>query len=129
MEYIRVRWLHSFPNEPVLLISELDEARWETRKIEIFPDGSIGYADSRVEHGGTRLGLVPVPSIADIAADPEFIPEEISHEEFEDAWSLCMLAERAARADIPKALDILKRAGVGNPPVEGDAVPPAGKHQ
>ena len=25
-------------------------------------------------------------------------------------------AERAARADIPKALDILKRAGIGNPP-------------
>jgi hypothetical protein len=29
-------------------------------------------------------------------------------------------AERAARADIPKALEILKRAGVGNPPVPGD---------
>jgi hypothetical protein len=29
-------------------------------------------------------------------------------------------AERAARANIPKALDILKRAGVGNPPVKGD---------
>ncbi|WP_371999633.1 hypothetical protein P7L68_05295 (plasmid) [Tistrella mobilis] len=28
--------------------------------------------------------------------------------------------ERAARADIPKALDILKRAGQGNPPVAGD---------
>ena len=30
--------------------------------------------------------------------------------------------ERAARADIPRALDILKRAGVGNPPVKGDAL-------
>ncbi len=29
-------------------------------------------------------------------------------------------AERAARADIPKALDILKRAGVGNPVEKGD---------
>jgi hypothetical protein len=28
--------------------------------------------------------------------------------------------ERAARADIPKALAILRRAGVGNPPVKGD---------
>ncbi|MGV0761159.1 toxin-antitoxin system HicB family antitoxin [Tistrella mobilis] len=28
--------------------------------------------------------------------------------------------ERAARADIPKALDILKRAGRDNPPVAGD---------
>jgi len=29
-------------------------------------------------------------------------------------------AERAARANIPKALGILKRAGVGNPPMKGD---------
>lgn len=29
-------------------------------------------------------------------------------------------AQRARRASIPKALDILKRAGVGNPPMKGD---------
>ena len=31
--------------------------------------------------------------------------------------------ERAARADIPKALEILSRAGRGNPPVKGDELP------
>jgi len=31
--------------------------------------------------------------------------------------------ERAARADIPKALHILKRAGIGKPPMRGDALP------
>ena len=30
------------------------------------------------------------------------------------------LAERAARADVPAALDILQRAGAGKPPVKGD---------
>ncbi|HSI01187.1 MAG TPA: toxin-antitoxin system HicB family antitoxin [Reyranella sp.] len=30
------------------------------------------------------------------------------------------IAERAARASIPKALAILKRAGVGKPPMKGD---------
>jgi hypothetical protein len=29
-------------------------------------------------------------------------------------------AERTARANIPKALGILKRAGIGNPPMRGD---------
>ena len=29
-------------------------------------------------------------------------------------------AERSARANVPKALGILKRAGVGNPPMMGD---------
>jgi hypothetical protein len=28
--------------------------------------------------------------------------------------------ERAGRADLPRALDILKRAGAGNPPMKGD---------
>lgn len=32
-------------------------------------------------------------------------------------------AARAARADIPKALAILSRAGRGNPPMEGDELP------
>jgi hypothetical protein len=37
------------------------------------------------------------------------------------------IAERAARAGVPKALRILKRAGVGRPPVKGDELPPARK--
>ena len=36
-------------------------------------------------------------------------------------------AERARRASIPKALDILKRAGVGNPPMKGDELRPRRK--
>jgi predicted HicB family RNase H-like nuclease len=33
------------------------------------------------------------------------------------------IAERAKRADVPKALSILKRAGVGRRPVKGDELP------
>ncbi|HEX3674460.1 MAG TPA: toxin-antitoxin system HicB family antitoxin [Rhizomicrobium sp.] len=32
-------------------------------------------------------------------------------------------AERAARADVPKALAILRRTGVGKPPMKGDELP------
>src|SRR5207244_3032929 len=35
------------------------------------------------------------------------------------------IAERAARADIPKALRILRRAGAGRPPMKGDELPEA----
>jgi len=31
---------------------------------------------------------------------------------------------RAARGDVRKALGILRRAGVGNPPIKGDKLPP-----
>lgn len=33
------------------------------------------------------------------------------------------IAERSARADVPKALRVLKRAGVGRPPMKGDEMP------
>jgi hypothetical protein len=35
------------------------------------------------------------------------------------------IAERAARADVPKALRILKRSGVGRAPMKGDEMPKA----
>jgi hypothetical protein len=39
------------------------------------------------------------------------------------------IAERAARAAIPKALRILKRAGVGRRPVKGDELPGSSRKQ
>ena len=39
------------------------------------------------------------------------------------------LAERAARACIPKALGILKRAGAGLPPAKGDELPGTKRRQ
>ena len=39
------------------------------------------------------------------------------------------IAERAARADIPKALGILKRAGAGHPPAKGDELPGTKRRQ
>ena len=87
MNYIRVKWKHSFPDEAVLLYSELDQDRWEVRKVEIFPDGHRGYASSMESFGGTEIGLVQIPSLEEIAADPQFEPVEISPVEFERVWA------------------------------------------
>jgi hypothetical protein len=87
MEYIRVRWLHDNLKEPIWLISELDDERREIRKVEVFSDGSKGYATSEIEHGGTRLGSVPVPPIDQIAAEAQFVPEQITRDEFEAIWN------------------------------------------
>ena len=35
------------------------------------------------------------------------------------------ITERAARANVPKALRILKRAGIGLPPIKGDELSPS----
>jgi hypothetical protein len=87
MNYIKVKWIHSFVDEPVLLYSELDENRWEKRKVEVFADGLCGYASSTESVGSTRLGEVPVPSLTEIASDPQFEPCAISKEQFEEAWA------------------------------------------
>jgi hypothetical protein len=72
MEYIKVKWLHSHPDEPVLLYSELDDNRWETRKVEVFADGSIGFASATEDTSSTntKLSIVPIPTVEEIASDP-----------------------------------------------------------
>ena len=87
MRYLHVVWLHDFPDEPVELYSELDDDSWEVRKIEYFRDGFIGLADTAGSTDRTSLGLEPVPTVAEIARDPEFRAVEIGREEFEVAWT------------------------------------------
>lgn len=55
MEYVRFRWLHAFPNEPDILQSELDVARNEIRKVEIFRGGQPGFASSEPCGGNTTF--------------------------------------------------------------------------
>lgn len=86
MSYIRVRWIGADYDMPVLILSELDAERWETRKLEIFADGSQGYAAHGVSSGSTILSLEPLPSVAEIASDPQFRIEEITEQEFEAIW-------------------------------------------
>jgi hypothetical protein len=88
MRYVRVLWRHDSPDEPVELFSELDEGRWEVRKVERFGDGRFGYASATESTESTGLGLEPVPPLEEIARDAQFVPEEISPGEFERVWNL-----------------------------------------
>ena len=85
--YLHVRWEHEHADEPVDLWSELNAERFETRKLEIFRNGRIGYASFDEESGGTRLGERAIPSIGEIASDNQFRPEEISKAAFEKLWN------------------------------------------
>ena len=50
-------------------------------------DGTLGFAESIESAGTTELGETPLPSLEEIAANPEFRPTWIAKEEFERAWS------------------------------------------
>jgi hypothetical protein len=87
MNYIRVKWLHSFEDEPVFMYSELDDERWEIRKVEIFADGRRGFASAFESAGGSGLSKEPLPSIEEIASDQQFEPVAITKDEFESVWA------------------------------------------
>ena len=50
---------------------ELDDARWEFRKVEIFRSGNVGYADTSTSKG-TQLSITRIPPRSEIASDPQF---------------------------------------------------------
>lgn len=86
MRYLYVKWAHETSDDPVHLYSEIDEQFYECRKVEIYNDGRRGFADSIEEVGGTRLGIGPLPTFEEIAAQPEFEPRWMSEEEFREVW-------------------------------------------
>lgn len=86
MKYIKVTWIHDLPHEPIVLYSELNDARWETRKVEVFADERKGFADQVQSSPGTALGEEPIPELSEISTDPQFQPVEISSEEFDSIW-------------------------------------------
>ena len=88
MTYLKVKWIHAYPDQPVLIYSELDHERWELRKVEIFSDGRIWYADADVEFEETGLSTMPYPSFEEIATNPKYDAKVISKAEFEKIWAM-----------------------------------------
>lgn len=87
MLYLRIRWIHHLPDEPVLLYSEIDEDRYEVRKVEEYADGHCDVASVDGHTGSTYLGEVPTPGLSAINAQEDFVALEISSEEFEQVWA------------------------------------------
>lgn len=86
MDYLKVLWIHNFPDEPIELYSEIDEDGWEVRKVEIFRDGHCDWADCARSVGTSMLSETKMPSLESIAEQDEFSPAKISAHEFEEIW-------------------------------------------
>ena len=85
-KYIKVKWRHNLKSAPVELYSELDENRYQLRKIEKYRNGQLDFADGSRNSGSIRLDEVPVPPIQEINEDTQFKASLISKEEFEAVW-------------------------------------------
>jgi hypothetical protein len=86
MRYLYVKWIHKDPGSPVHLYSEIGDDDYERRRLEVWADGRKGFADASEEKGGTVLSSMPVPSLKDIAAQPEYQPKAIDAEDFQKLW-------------------------------------------
>ncbi|WP_334068730.1 DUF6881 domain-containing protein [Burkholderia cepacia] len=84
--FIDVEWVHDFESEPIRLVSQLDNERYEVRKLEFFRDGRVGYADGHKSAMGTQLGKRPVPLLDEINSDAQFDARSIESTYFERLW-------------------------------------------
>lgn len=84
--YLKVRWNHTLPDEPIWLFSEIDSDRNEIRKVEFYLNGQFGYASNSANFGSTRLSVEPLPALEEIARDPQFEPIRIEESEFNKVW-------------------------------------------
>lgn len=83
-KYIKVDWKQNSPEYPIIIYSEIDDNSYETRKLEIFSNGDVGYADSKTDiNAKTVLSDQPVPDFEEIKKSPEFELFEITKEDFE----------------------------------------------
>ncbi|MBV7530557.1 hypothetical protein [Chitinophaga sp. sic0106] len=86
MQYVKIYWLNPEDDSAEIQFSELDDGRFERRKIEIYPDGSFGIADSTFNFGGTALSVEPLPQPDGLDDKSRPVAEILSQKEFEDVW-------------------------------------------
>ena len=88
MIYLKVHWSHDSEKQPVAFYCEMEDDRMEIRKVELYADGSLGYANEKRSSGKTTLGALPMPTIAELSASPNHEAHEITRAEFDEIWSL-----------------------------------------
>jgi hypothetical protein len=88
MEYIKILWKHLEKNYPRQIYVQLNDQRYEVRKVEIYEDDRIAYADGNAENGAF-LSPEPYTSLDEFNSSngiDEVFATVISAEEFEQAW-------------------------------------------
>ena len=86
MRYIDVNWLHDLQDEPYRLVSEMGFDDFETRKLEFFRNGEVGFVTDKIYTKKTMLGFVEVPTLEEINSQEEFKGKTITQPECELLW-------------------------------------------
>nr|WP_139279180.1 hypothetical protein [Seinonella peptonophila] len=66
---------------------EIDQKRFETRKVETYQNQEFCYTSEEIELG-TYLSPLPTPTLEELEEDEEIEVVRITKEEFEKVWKL-----------------------------------------
>jgi hypothetical protein len=86
MNYSKIQWLHSDPEEPTFFLIEYGDDGYETRKVVIYSDGGMKFSSDDLSSPGEFTSEGPMPPASEIAADPGLVVHSLDAEEFEAAW-------------------------------------------
>jgi hypothetical protein len=86
MKYVHIQWNHELPDAPTDVYSELDADRMEVRKIEMFNNQSIGFAEAGRSTENTSLRPTPLPYVSVLNQDPKAMARDLDWHEFDDLW-------------------------------------------
>jgi hypothetical protein len=113
VRYMKVAWYHDFADEPVWLYSEIVEDR-ETRRVDVFRDGRLGFADEDREAHGSGLAEVPMPRPEDLDGLAEFSAAAIDRAEFERLWRQALAADQPATGSLAGRDQSARQDGISN---------------
>jgi hypothetical protein len=86
VRYQRVTWHHDRGDEPLVLWSEIGDDEYERRRVDVYRDGRLDFADENASTGTTQLGDQKMPALHEINADDEFTATEVTRSEFDAIW-------------------------------------------
>ena len=73
MEYIQLEWFHDMKTEPYIIYSEINDMRYEVRKIEVFKDGTYIKCSEEMVDSKIELADIPFPAdLNEINSDKQF---------------------------------------------------------
>lgn len=86
MRYICIEFETYEDRVPQTIYSEIDDLGYEVRKIEIYFDGTVGYASYEREVGKTLLADQMIPTVDDINIEKDVRAIHLTNKEFESLW-------------------------------------------
>lgn len=84
MKYYRTYWKQKHSEFPIWIFSEINKDRFDTRRLEVFEDGSAKYFDKLTPFD---VGVSQYPENVDEVNNDELYLKEITLEDFEEALS------------------------------------------